>query len=60
MVSEIVEIGTDVDEDIQIGGIAFVDPTMSTGMGAAGSVMAGAFCEYAVGKNAKVKRISIL
>lgn len=54
MVSEIVEIGTDVHEDIQIGGIAFVDPTMSTGMGASGSVMAGAFCEYTVVKNAKV------
>lgn len=54
MVSQVVEIGEDVQDDIQIGDIVFVDPTLSTENGAAGSVMAGAFSEYAVVKNAKV------
>lgn len=54
MVSQIVEIGEDVQENIQIGDIVFIDPILSTENGAAGSVMTGAFSEYAVVKNAKL------
>lgn len=54
MVGEVVEKGSMVGSDISIGDRVFVDPVMSQRGGIAGSIMAGAFSEYALVQDAKV------
>lgn len=54
MVGKVVEKGSDVDDGIQIGDTVFVDPVMSQRGGVAGSIMAGAFSEYALVQDAKL------
>lgn len=48
MVGKIVQKGDDVSDDLSIGDIVFIDPVTSQNGGVAGSVMAGAFSEYAL------------
>lgn len=52
MVGEIVQKGSEVADNIQVGDIVFVDPVMSQHGGIAGSVMAGAFSEYSLVQDA--------
>ncbi|WP_294561402.1 zinc-binding dehydrogenase [uncultured Traorella sp.] len=52
MIGRIVEKGSDVADDLNVGDVVFIDPTLSTENGVAGSTAAGAFCEYALVKNA--------
>ena len=52
MVGEIVKKGSEVADNINIGDIVFVDPVMSQHGGVAGSIMAGAFSEYALVQDA--------
>ncbi len=54
MVGEVVEKGSAVGSDISIGDRVFVDPVMSQRGGIAGSIMAGAFSEYALVQDAKI------
>ena len=49
----VVEKGKNVSEDIKLQSKVFVDPVKSQPYGVAGSVMAGAFSEYALVSNAK-------
>ena len=54
MVGKIVEKGSSVGSDISVGDIVFIDPVMSQRGGVAGSIMAGAFSEYALVQDAKL------
>ena len=55
----VVEKGKNVSEDIKLQSKVFVDPVMSQPYGVAGSVMAGAFSEYALVSNAKTGVIGL-
>ena len=54
MVGKVVEKGSSVDSDISVGDLMFVDPVMSQRGGVGGSIMAGAFSEYALVQDAKI------